>query len=58
MKKITMSMFFFFFFCFQGLLYAGNDTIYESTGIYTKVICILVICIIHYTHRDLHSGYI
>lgn len=29
-------------FCFQGILYAGNGTIFESTGLYGKVICVLV----------------
>jgi glutamine cyclotransferase len=33
----------------QGLLYAGNDTLFESTGLYHRVMCIgslLVACII------------
>ena len=38
-KGITI----YFLFCLQGLLYAGNNTIFESTGLYGKVICVLVI---------------
>jgi hypothetical protein len=42
-KGITMYM----LFCLQGLLYGGNNTLFESTGLYKKVICVLVIDFVH-----------
>lgn len=42
-KGITMYM----LFCLQGLLYGGNNTLFESTGLYREVICVLVIYFIH-----------
>jgi hypothetical protein len=45
-------------FCLQGLLYAGNNTIFESTGLYREVICVLVIYIyiyIFHTFADVYA---